>query len=976
MKKKIVIVIAVVALALAAGLVPALTAASGTTDIETAVKSLGMFSDGKWTQHLRVPRDDQVVRLLEEEGIPLQTEEQKRYGVELFRQEWALRNPTTPNPEKLEELLEAERVGESGALATPVMQSLVVPMEFPDVDETFDWYGTDVTFAGPLHNQIPAPGPRDNNTIWYEDASAALYEELYFGVGPYAGVIVDHPNLGEVDLRGYTMANYYLEQSQGTFCPEGAVYPSWLMAQHCEAYYGADNQTGSNHNIRADELVREAVDAINADDPTFRWADYDSDGDGIVDNFTVIHAGMGQEAGGGELGDFAIWSHASAVDYPTGYLACPAGTNGATQDIYVREYSMDPENIDVGVIAEEYGHAAFGLPDIYTTDYQGSPSNWTIMESGSWNGILGGMTPAPFSLYFRYIVGWADPVEIPYDKTKVTTAKVGQLCEAPLGTEDGLKIDLPDQVVQTDNLAGTGNGWWSTRSDLADFYLAHDFDLTGTTSPVFSFGSYWSFEEDYDYGYFEVSTDGGATWQWLADEGGYMVDDGMGAKGLNGEWGDVLSFDLSAYAGSTVSVRLHYVSDVGVQWAGWWADDFALTDGATTLFSDDCESGAGAWTTNAFEFVPQTNIYPLYYLVEWRNNSGFDKGLAYPYQTVYSDDDEWEVDRSPYTVPGMLLWVRNGAYDFDYTLSDSFYNAPSYGPKHALLVVDSHFWPLTWDSTQYVTGVNRRISARCQPSNATFTLQETTPFTLRLGYDPLTGEWLDEPTETKYFAPQPAVSQFHDSLGYYPGLYLPDDWSGLYWWQVDASAVVPAEDSYSTRLTWTDKSPCYDLYGLDMGDTVLGSGDPRDGYWMDGNGVQYGVNIAVTGKASNGSWGKISVWNAKTLAKLYIQPGRTTVQAGKTLVYTLKVQNLGPAPQTFSVYDAIPDNTTFVSGKYYNSADNAIEWQGTIGPLKTTTLSFMVKVKAGTPSGTLIFNEGYLWDDASGASAVSVTRVR
>ena len=105
--------------------------------------------------------------------------------------------------------------------------------------------------------------------------------------------------------------------------------------------------------------------------------------DGVVDNFTVIHAGMGQEGGGGQQGEFAIWSHASAIDYPSGKLACAAGTHGATRDIYVREYSMDPENLDVGVIAEEFGHAAFGLPDIYTTDAQASPSNWAIFESGS-----------------------------------------------------------------------------------------------------------------------------------------------------------------------------------------------------------------------------------------------------------------------------------------------------------------------------------------------------------------------------------------------------------------------------------------------------------------------------------------------------------------------------------------------------------------------------------------------------------------
>jgi len=45
----------------------------------------------------------------------------------------------------------------------------------------------------------------------------------------------------------------------------------------------------------------------------------------------------------------------------------------------------------------------------------------------------------------------------------------------------------------------------------------------------------------------------------------------------------------------------------------------------------------------------------------------------------------------------MLLWLRNGAQDFDYTLYNSLYDPPSYGPKHALLVVDSHYWPLEWE---------------------------------------------------------------------------------------------------------------------------------------------------------------------------------------------------------------------------------------------------------------------------------------
>ena len=979
MKLKLFLLSLALALLVVAGLTAATRTAPAPEDIDSAVKALGMFSSSKWTAHYRVPNDEQVALLLKDKGIPLAGAGAKAKAVQTFRREWAKRNPTTPNPKKLQKLLANERKGKPAVVtASPEFKSLAVPVEFPNTD-TFDAYVDGelqtVITTGPLHNQIPAPGPRDNNTIWYEDATPELYDELYFGVGPDAGVVVQHPNLGTVDLRGSTMANYYLEQSEGTFTPTGEVYPKWLQAAHSEAWYGADNESGSNNNIRAADLVQEVVDAINADDPDFPWQEYDGDGNGVVDNFTVIHAGMGQEGGGGEQGSLAIWSHASALDPPTGYLACAAGTHGADRDIYVREYSMDPENLDVGVIAEEYGHAAFGLPDIYTTDYQASPSNWAIMEAGSWNGILGGMQPAPFPLYFRYLVGWAKPVELDYT-TGVTTAKVGQLSLRPKATEQGIKIDMPDQVIDTANPLGTGKAWWSDRADLADFYLAHDFDLAAATAPIFSFASSWSLEKDYDYSYVEVSHDGGATWTRLPDMDGVFVDDGSGSPGLNGEGEGTLRFDLAAYAGQAITLRLHYTSDPGVQWAGWFADDFALMDGATTLFADDVEGGADGWTTDHFVSVPLTRTYPMYYLAEWRNNSGFDRGLKYAYQTVYGNDatTEWQVERGPYTVPGMLLWLRNGAYDFDYTLGDSWYDRPSYGPKHALLVVDSHPWPLTWDTYTYESGANVRLNSRLQPGNATFTLQPTTPFTIHLAYDPATGDWVDPPLETKTFKRLPAVSQFHDSLGYYPGLwYKPDpdpDVAGLYFWEADASAVVPAKDDYSTRITWPDKSPAEYLYGYDMGDTILGTGDPRDA------GVQYGLNIAVLDKAKSGSWGKIAVWNATTLAKVTLTVDPAKARRGQALKYVLKVRNLGPASQPFVVSDPIPANTTYMSGRYFNAATKSINWKGTVAPGQTKVSVVWVKVNARTPHRTVITNTATLHDDASGSSASAKTVVR
>ena len=166
---------------------------------------------------------------------------------------------------------------------------------------------------------------------------------------------------------------------------------------------------------------------------------------------------------------------------------------------------------------------------------------------------------------------------------------------------------------------------------------------------------------------------------------------------------------------------------------------------------------------------------------------------------------------------------------------------------------------------------------------------------------------------------------------------------------------------------------------------MLGSGNPRD------DGVQYGVNIAVLDKARDGSWGKIAVWNATSLVSLEKRVNLAKARPGQKLMYQLKVRNMSPAPQPFTVSDPIPANTTYVKahdwgfdwgyrwghkkGDYYNAATNSIEWKGTIGPNKTEVIEFWVAVNADTPSGTVITNEAKLFDDASGSSASATTTI-
>ena len=148
------------------------------------VGEIGIFQAAKFDAHYRAPRDAEVERILVEEGVLLQGAglARSQAAVQEFKKEWHKRNPDTPNPGKLRKLLKTEQM-KGKMLAESPIQSLVVPVEFPN-ESTFEWCGETVTMAGPLHNEIAPPGPRDNNTIWYEDATPELYKELYFAYGP------------------------------------------------------------------------------------------------------------------------------------------------------------------------------------------------------------------------------------------------------------------------------------------------------------------------------------------------------------------------------------------------------------------------------------------------------------------------------------------------------------------------------------------------------------------------------------------------------------------------------------------------------------------------------------------------------------------------------------------------------------------------------------------------------------------------
>ena len=125
----------------------------------------------------------------------------------------------------------------------------------------------------------------------------------------------------------------------------------------------------------------------------------------------------------------------------------------------------------------------------------------------------------------------------------------------------------------------------------------------------------------WDYGFVQVSTDGGATWFSLAndyttydhDPGAYpaIIENLPGLTGLSGEWMN-MGFDVSAFAGQTILIGFRYMTDWSFEDPGWWVDNIAI-DGAIIDNADDI-------ITFTFPPNPETDFLVTLIAVEENGN--------------------------------------------------------------------------------------------------------------------------------------------------------------------------------------------------------------------------------------------------------------------------------------------------------------------------------------------------------------------
>jgi immune inhibitor A len=605
---------------------------------------------------------------------------------------------------------------------------LTVLVEFGDrIDSGYG--GT----PGPLHNRIAKPDrSEDNTTAWKADYNQRHFQDLYFGTGK----------------RTESLKKYYERQSSGRYSVEGEV-SDWVKVPYNEARYG-NNKCGRKVCPTVENLVGDGLSAwvshqrsagrtdaqIKADLAEFdQWDRYDHDGDGdfnepdgYIDHVQVVHAGMGEEKGGGAQGEDAIWSHRGyAFSNGIGTTGPEGNKNGGAEigntGIWAGDYTMQPENGGLGVFAHEYGHD-LGLPDHYDTsgtDAENSTGYWTLMSSGSWLGTgrqeIGDL-PGDMTAWDKLQLGWLD-----YDTAKAATSSKHKLGVAEYNTKDrqGLVVELPKKKVTTE-IAEPAQGstqWWSGSGDGLSQTLSRSVDLTGKSSAKLTLHGWWDIEKGYDYLYTEVSTDAGANWTVIdgTADGEAISRDGTGRPALDGTTDGFkrLLYPLDAYAGKKIDLRFRYATDAAATQKGFLADVITVTADGSALFSDDAESADAAWTAHGFSRIgsSHTKEHAQYYIAENRQYVSYDKTLRTgPYNRF--TPKALRVEHFPYQ-NGLLIWK------WDTSQADN--NTSRHPGAGLLLPVDAHPRALTWpDGTL--------MANRVQTYDSPFSLYRTNGITL------------------------------------------------------------------------------------------------------------------------------------------------------------------------------------------------------------------------------------------------------
>ena len=260
-----------------------------------------------------------------------------------------------------------------------------------------------------------------------------------------------------------SVRDYFSDQSNGVFAPPFDVYGPYHSSRtslQCQRYSAS--------------IFRTALQDANADVDFTR---YDNNGDGRLDMVYFLVAGYSSSYSGNNSG--YLWPHASNLSgYYISYDGIWMDRYASSTELYGWESSPSSVVVEaIGTISHEFSHV-LGLPDFYDTDYSQSggeshnPGQWDVMAGGADHNY--GRTPAGYSFYERYALGWARPKTITgpgnYTLEAVNTSREGYILRTPVANEffaienrqkTGWDTYLPGHGMLVTRVDSTNTSIWS-----------------------------------------------------------------------------------------------------------------------------------------------------------------------------------------------------------------------------------------------------------------------------------------------------------------------------------------------------------------------------------------------------------------------------------------------------------------------------------------------------------------------------------
>lgn len=182
-----------------------------------------------------------------------------------------------------------------------------------------------------------------------------------------------------------SVRDYFLTVSNGKLDYTNTVVGPYTLSRD-RAYY--------IQNLLVEEALALAVaDGVNL-------ADFDSQGEGIVDALNILYAGQSVYQGD-------LWPHNSFLELLH---------NGVRTNLYLLTgLGRNPSELTIGTFCHENGHLLCRFPDMYDYgnrdgDDQDSAGIGRYCLMGSGNHLDYGRSPAPVCAYLRDLAGWCDNV--------------------------------------------------------------------------------------------------------------------------------------------------------------------------------------------------------------------------------------------------------------------------------------------------------------------------------------------------------------------------------------------------------------------------------------------------------------------------------------------------------------------------------------------------------------------------------------